>query len=128
MKKTIISLCLIFSVSIVFGQSNAFNKIFSKYENDPNFTSVYVSPKMFEMLAEMDIEVEGEEDVDGDDNGGASNRDHAAKQHAENAKKTRSQYQQTKKDARAETKQAKADKNAKKEERRKRATKGERKR
>jgi hypothetical protein len=73
-------------------------------------------------------EVEGEEDVDGDDNGGASNRDHAVKQHIENAKKTRSQYQQTKKDARAETKQAKADKNAKKEERRKRATKGERKR
>ena len=71
---------------------------------------------------------EGEEEA-GDDNGGAtSNRDHAAAQHVENAKKIRSQYQQTKKEARAETKKAQADKNAKKEERRKRATKGERRR
>ena len=88
-----------------------------------------ISAEKLALMDQYGYEVEGEENVDGDDNGGASNRDHAAKQHVlENAKKTRSQYQQTKKDARAETKQAKADKNAKKEERRKRATKGERKR
>lgn len=87
-----------------------------------------ISAEKLALMDQYGYEVEGEEDIDGDDDGGASNREHAAKQHVENAKKTRSQYQQTKKDARAETKQAKADKNAKKEERRKRATKGERKR
>ena len=63
MKKTVICLSLLFAFSAMFAQSDAINKIFSQYEDDPAFTSVFVSPKMFEMLAQMDIEVDGDDDA-----------------------------------------------------------------
>lgn len=74
---------------------------------------------------------EDDEDASVSDTGGITNREHTAvvvQNNVENAKKIRSNNQQTKKEARAETAKNKADRNAKKEERRKRATKGERRR
>ena len=80
------------------------------------------------LMNKFGYEVEDGEDEE-EDTGVTSNRDHAVKQKAEQAQKLRSNNNQpTKSQLRAETMKAKADKNAKKEERRKRAAKGERRR
>ncbi|KAL7495195.1 hypothetical protein ACHAWT_007752 [Skeletonema menzelii] len=80
------------------------------------------------LLDKFGYEVDDEENED-EEAGVATNRDHAAKQSAEHSQKLRSNNNQpSKAQLRAETMKAKADKNAKKEERRKRAVKGERKR
>lgn len=47
---------LLGSVIPSFGQQDAILKYFSKYVDDPNFSSVYVSPKMFSMVAKVEIE------------------------------------------------------------------------
>lgn len=79
------------------------------------------------LISKFGYEVDAEEDVE-EDTGVTTNRDHASKQAAEHSQQLRSKNQPSKDELRAETKKAKADKNAKKEERQKRATKGERKR
>ncbi len=40
-------------VGLSFGQADAIEKYFDKYIDDENFTMVYVSPKMFEMIAKV---------------------------------------------------------------------------
>ncbi len=40
----------------VFAQSNAIDKYFSQYVNDQNFTVVYISPKMFQMIDKLKID------------------------------------------------------------------------
>lgn len=79
------------------------------------------------LLDKFGYEVEDEEGEE-EDTGVTTNRDHAANKSAEHSQKLRSTNQPSKAQLRAETTKAKADKNAKKEERRKRAAKGERKR
>mmetsp|Transcript_19008 Transcript_19008/g.27068 ORF Transcript_19008/g.27068 Transcript_19008/m.27068 type:complete len:209 (-) Transcript_19008:471-1097(-) len=79
------------------------------------------------LLDKFGYEVEDEEGGE-EDTGVTTNRDHAANKSAEHSQKLRSTNQPSKAQLRAETTKAKADKNAKKEERRKRAAKGERKR
>lgn len=73
------------------------------------------------LLDKFGYEIDDEEDVE-EDTGVTKISDHAPKQSAEKPS------QPSKKELRAETAKAKADRNAKKEERRKRATKGERRR
>mmetsp|Transcript_9602 Transcript_9602/g.19315 ORF Transcript_9602/g.19315 Transcript_9602/m.19315 type:complete len:209 (+) Transcript_9602:2045-2671(+) len=86
-----------------------------------------MSAEKLALLDKFGYEVEDEEDEE-EDTGVTTNRDHAVKQSAEHSQKLRSNNQPSKMQLRAETKKATADKNAKKEERRKRASKGERKR
>ncbi len=40
----------------VMAQDDAITKFFSKYVDDTSFTSIYVSPKMFQMFAKMDVD------------------------------------------------------------------------
>lgn len=39
----------------VAAQNDAISKYFNQYVNDENFTVVYISPKMFDMFAKLDI-------------------------------------------------------------------------
>lgn len=42
-------------------QVDAISKYFSKYMDDDRFTTVYVSPRMFEMFKKMDLELDDQE-------------------------------------------------------------------
>ncbi|MBK8700196.1 MAG: DUF4252 domain-containing protein [Saprospiraceae bacterium] len=46
-------LATMFFTTLSYGQNNAIDKFFSAYESNENFTVVYVSPKMFEMVAKV---------------------------------------------------------------------------
>lgn len=39
-----------------FGQNDAINQFFQKYMDDENFTSVYISSKLFSMVAKLEID------------------------------------------------------------------------
>jgi trimethylamine:corrinoid methyltransferase-like protein len=52
------ALTLIFFTS-AYSQNDAIDKFFQSYQNDENFTMVYVSPKMFKMVSKV---MEGQED------------------------------------------------------------------
>lgn len=47
-----LAIAAIFTTSL-FSQNSAIDKFFSSYENSEDFTVVYVSPKMFEMIAKI---------------------------------------------------------------------------
>ncbi len=60
--KTLLS----FALSLIFftgltGQNDAIDRFFQNYQDDENFTMVYVSPKMFQMVSKV---VEGQDDED----------------------------------------------------------------
>lgn len=38
----------------IFAQNDAISRFFSKYQDDERFTVVYISPKMFQMVAKID--------------------------------------------------------------------------
>lgn len=44
---------MVVAIASSFGQADAIEKYFEKYMDDENFTVVYVSPKMFEMVAKI---------------------------------------------------------------------------
>jgi hypothetical protein len=46
---------LICAVS-AFAQEDAITKYFNKYIDDPKFSAVYISPKMFSMVSKIEIE------------------------------------------------------------------------
>lgn len=52
---TLILFCCI-SMSPLFGQMNAINQFFEDHRSDEDFTQINISPKMFEMIANMDAE------------------------------------------------------------------------
>lgn len=56
MKRLILFLFVLSIASVVTAQNDAIEKYFSKYIDDERFTVVYISPKMFSMVAKMDIE------------------------------------------------------------------------
>lgn len=57
MKSFILSFFIIITASISsFGQQDAIMKYFGKYVDDEKFTVVYISPKMFDMVAKIEIE------------------------------------------------------------------------
>jgi hypothetical protein len=65
--KSIMQSILVFALSLVavsgFAQDDAISKYFNQYVDDDRFTVVYISPKMFDMFAKMDIqELAGEGD------------------------------------------------------------------
>ncbi len=53
MRSIITVLALLITTLSCWGQNNAIDRFFSAYENNENFTVVYVSPKMFEMVAKV---------------------------------------------------------------------------
>jgi hypothetical protein len=58
--KSIFSFVFVLFFSIAgSGQTDAIERFFSDYQNDENFTIVYVSPKMFQMVSKV---TEGSED------------------------------------------------------------------
>jgi hypothetical protein len=56
MKKILVLVFGLLISNISFSQSNAIDKFFSSYENNPEFTTVFVSQKMFEMVAKVTSE------------------------------------------------------------------------
>lgn len=59
--KQVIRLFMIVAATTVFAtmghaQSDAIQRYFEKYMNDPKFDMVYISPKMFEMVSKIDLE------------------------------------------------------------------------
>lgn len=56
---TLIASCLSMAA---FAQANAIDKYFSQYVNDKNFTVVYISPKLFQMMDKLNIN--GMDDVE----------------------------------------------------------------
>lgn len=50
-------------VTAASAQANAIDRYFSQYVNDENFTVVYISPKMFQLIGKLDIE--GMDDEEG---------------------------------------------------------------
>jgi len=64
MNKLISFVIILFLSLSVSAQNNAIDRFFEQYQDDENFTMVFVSPKMFEMIAkvageEMDAELQG---------------------------------------------------------------------
>ncbi len=61
--KSILFVCMFFFVglSAVTAQEDAISKYFAKYVDDERFTVVYVSGKMFQMIQNMDIDLDDEE-------------------------------------------------------------------
>ena len=47
---------LLFMALPAFAQEDAITKYFNKYIDDPTFSAVYISPKMFDMVAKIEIE------------------------------------------------------------------------
>ena len=65
MKKLIISLIIIAAVTFsAQAQTDAIVTYFDKYMDDESFSVVYISPKMFEIIAKLDIETEDQDIVD----------------------------------------------------------------
>lgn len=58
MKSLKISVLIMFASCLsmaVFAQANAIDKYFSQYVNDNNFTVVYISPKLFQMMDKLNV-------------------------------------------------------------------------
>lgn len=51
----ILFICFFAFSSSAFTQSNAIDKYFSKYVENDDFTSVFISPKMFELISRIDL-------------------------------------------------------------------------
>jgi len=57
MKSFILSLTALFLIAVAgHAQQDAIVKYFDKYVDDPAFNAVYISPKMFNMFSEIEIE------------------------------------------------------------------------
>lgn len=57
MKSIIVSFIIIVASSVAsFAQQDAIMRYFSKYVDDERFSAVYISPKMFDMVAKIEIE------------------------------------------------------------------------
>ena len=55
MKTIVATLCAISFAVTLKAQTNAIDRFFQQYVNDQNFTVVYISPKMFQMMDKLNI-------------------------------------------------------------------------
>lgn len=55
MKNIITSLFFALCAAPLFAQTDAITRYFDKYVDDESFTMVYITPKMFQLLAKLDI-------------------------------------------------------------------------
>lgn len=58
MRNLIISFILILSAAALTAQQSEINAFFDKYGSNSDFTQVNISPKMFEMFAQMDVDAD----------------------------------------------------------------------
>lgn len=58
MKRTLILFLLFTLISPIYGQTNPIDKIFDKYSGQEGFTSIYISSRMFSMIARADMDDE----------------------------------------------------------------------
>lgn len=63
MKKVILTTLIAFAVNLLYAQNDVISKLFDQYYDDPNFTKVSVSSKMFELFTEIDPEDEDEKEI-----------------------------------------------------------------
>lgn len=56
-----LTICLFAFVATASAQNDAISKYFSKYVEDDRFTTVYISPKMFDLVQTMDIDLKDAE-------------------------------------------------------------------
>lgn len=64
MKKLSVLILLFVGVSVIgFAQNDAINRFFENYIEDERFTSVYVSPKLIEIVSQIDFEALDEGDL-----------------------------------------------------------------
>jgi len=63
--KNVLTLVIISLISLapMFGQLDAINQFFEDHRNDEDFTQINISPKMFEMFANMDTENEMDDET-----------------------------------------------------------------
>ncbi len=55
--------CVCFTPLSIFAQADAISKYFDQYMEDENFTVVYITPKMFQMIAKLDLKDPSAKDV-----------------------------------------------------------------
>ncbi len=55
-RKLILSICLSILGVALYAQTSALDQFFNDHQDDPDFTVVNISPKMFQMLAHIDID------------------------------------------------------------------------
>ena len=60
---SILAICLFALVGTATAQDDAISKYFKKYVDDDRFSTVFISPKMFELVQTMDIDM----DLDADE-------------------------------------------------------------
>jgi len=58
MKRTLLLLLLVTLIIPVFGQSNVIDEMFDRYSGKDGFTSIYISSRMFSLIAQIDQEDE----------------------------------------------------------------------
>jgi hypothetical protein len=58
MKRTLILFLLFTLFSPLFGQTNPIDRMFDRYSGQDGFTSIYISSRMFSMIARADMEDE----------------------------------------------------------------------
>lgn len=58
MKRTLLLLLLFTLIGPVFGQTNPIDKMFDKYSGKEGFTSIYISSRMFSLIARADMDDE----------------------------------------------------------------------
>jgi hypothetical protein len=56
MKKIIVLACILGTFQFTYAQEGALDQFFKTYLDDPSFTVVNISPKMFQLFSEMDME------------------------------------------------------------------------
>ncbi len=61
-KWIITAICLVFCCEATWSQNSAVRQFFERYEDDPDFSVVEISPKMFELMSRLSTEAE--EDID----------------------------------------------------------------
>lgn len=60
-KSFIACLLTLFMLQVGSAQINSLDQFFNKYQEDPTFTMVTISPKLFQMFAKLDLDEESED-------------------------------------------------------------------
>ena len=63
MKKTVVLILLVITSLSAFGQKNPIDQLFDEYEGKDGFTSIYISSKLFSLMARADLDDEELQDL-----------------------------------------------------------------
>ncbi len=56
MKKLLLLPIFLLAALSIFAQNDAISRFFNKYQEDERFTVVYISPKLFQMIAKIEVD------------------------------------------------------------------------